>query len=347
MITRIIVMALTLVAIALFAACGSDPTPTPTPEPTATPPPTPMPTPTPEPPTPAPAAQSTGNLGDFVITPATTGKDLIDALSEEEASCIQSAFGDAIFQILLGTPLLMASADPSAAAPLFGCLAPENVVVLGVSFFTAQHPDWGPETRTCFVEVGMEHPDAILTGLGMDPGSPSAASEAHPYLLELYDCLSDVEKVEFLISFQDEVDRRSSTERDLIDVLPESDVACIRENLSEEQYAMLLETTIHEGFKSSDSLANCITEEGYVNVFVAITASQGGGLSEESLSCVADFAREHQHYVALINPDSYDLSTMAASEVTEIADDGLRMWQCLSDEEIRRMQEVSLGALAR
>ena len=106
-------------------------------------------------------------------------------------------------------------------------------------------------------------------------------------------------------------------------------------------------TQMHTGVEASESVANCITEEGYVNVFVAITASQGGGLSEESLSCVADFARERQHYVALINPDSYDLSTMAASEVTEIADDGLRMWQCLSDEEIRRMQEVSLGALAR
>ena len=70
-------------------------------------------------------------------------------------------------------------------------------------------------------------------------------------------------------------------------------------------------------------MAECIMEEGYVNVFVAITASQGGGLSEESLSCVVDFAREHQHYVALINPDSYDLTTMTPSDYAEIADDHL------------------------
>ena len=106
-------------------------------------------------------------------------------------------------------------------------------------------------------------------------------------------------------------------------------------------------TQMHTGVEASESVAECITPEGYVEIFLFITASQGGGLSEESLGCVADFAREHQHYVALINPNSYDLSAMAANEVTEIADDGLRMWQCLSDEEIRKMQEVSLSALAR
>ena len=94
-------------------------------------------------------------------------------------------------------------------------------------------------------------------------------------------------------------------------------------------------------------MAECITPVGYLEIFLFITDSQGGGLSEESLSCVVDFAREHQHYVALINPDSYDPSAMSPSEYAEIGDDGLRLWQCLSDEEIRRMQEVSLSALAR
>ena len=104
---------------------------------------------------------------------------------------------------------------------------------------------------------------------------------------------------------------------------------------------------MHMGVEASESVAECITPVGYLEIFLFITDSQGGGLSEESLSCVADFAREHQHYVALINPDSYDPSAMSPSEYAEIGDDGLRLWQCLSDEEIRRMQEVSLSALAR
>ena len=165
--------------------------------------------------------------------------------------------------------------------------------------------------------------------------------------MEFCDCLTAVEKVEFLVSFQAEVDSNTSTERDIFAVLPESEAAYIRESLSEEQYDMLLETTIHEAFGTTESLSNCITPEGYIEVFVAITASQGGGLSDESLSCVADFAREHTHYVALINPYSYDPSAMAPSDFVEIADDGLRVWDCLTDDEIRRMQGFSLGALAR
>ena len=82
--------------------------------------------------------------------------------------------------------------------------------------------------------------------------------------MEFYDCLTVVEKVEFLVSFQAEVDSRTSTKRDVIDVLPESDVACIRERLSEEQYATLLETTILYPI--------CLR----LDAFAVMTASAGG-----------------------------------------------------------------------
>ena len=378
-------IAVTVSLVAFVVACGSDPTPTPeptaTPVPTSTPVPTPTPVPTstpvpmptvaPEPTaTPVPTAtrvpaatqapdpvatatpesppsQPAASVRDFVLTPATTGKDLMDALSDEETSCIKTAFGEAVYQILLNTPIMLAGSDPSAAAPLFACLATESVVVLGVSFMDAMSGGWSDETRTCIIDVGLEHPDAVLTGLGMDPGDAAAVAATHPYLVEFYNCFSDREKVEFLVSFQAEVDSQTSTERDLIAVLPESEVACIRDSLTQEQFDMLLETTVHEGFRMSEALAACITEEGYVQVFVAITASQGGGLSDESLSCVADFARNHPHYVALINPDSYDPPAMAPADLVEIADDGVRMWNCLTNEELQRMQGVSLGALSR
>ena len=86
---------------------------------------------------------------DFVITAETTGQDMMDTLSEGENACIKAALGDAVYQIMLGIPLMMASADPSASAPLFGCLEPENIVVLGVSSMAAQRAEWGPETVAC------------------------------------------------------------------------------------------------------------------------------------------------------------------------------------------------------
>ena len=380
-------LAVAIAVTTLAIACGSDPTPTaapipaptaaptpvptlaptpaptlaPTPIPTPTPRPTPTPTPRPTPtstprPTPAPtvastpqatASQGSANLEDFVITLETTGQDMMDFLSEEETTCIRTAYGEVIYQIILGTPLMLATGNASSAAPMFECLKPDSVAVLGVAFITAQGGEWSSETRKCFIGVGKEHPDAILTAMGMESPEMSAASETHPYLLEIYDCLTPLEKVDFLISFQHEGDSKTSAGRDLIDVLPESEVDCIREDLTDEEFNMLRNSTIHEAFNSTDALSNCITDEGYVEIFVAITDSQGGGLSEESLMCVADFARGHPHYVALINPDSIDQSSMTPSEISEIADDGLRMWECLNDDEVRRMQAVSLAAISQ
>ena len=340
-------IALAVALVALATACGSDPTPTPTPTATPIPTPIPVPTPTPEPPTPTPAPQDAGGLMGFEMTPATTGQDLMDRLSEEETACIQDAFGDAIYQIMLATPLMMASSDPAAAAPLFGCLKPESTVVLGVSFLTAGRAEWGPETRQCFIQVALEHPDVVLLAMGMDPGGPSPATEDHPYLLEIYACLADEEKVAFLIDLQAEVDSNSSTESDIINVIPESDLACIRDSLTDEEFDALRGTTVHEAFQTTDAVASCLTEEGYVDIFVAITVSQGADLSDDTIGCVEEFAKNHPHYVALVNPNTYDMETIDPATVTEIADDGLRMWSCYTSEELQRMQEVSLSAIAR
>ena len=177
---------------------------------------------------------------------------------------------------MLGIPLMMASADPSASAPLFGCLELENIVVLGVSSLAAQRAEWGPETLACYIEVDLEHPDAIMTAMGM-PSSPSDATEAHPYLLEPYCRMTDVGKVAFLVSLQAEIDSNSSAERDIVDALPESEVACIREALSDEEFQMLLGSTVHEAFNASDALASCITDEGYVDIFAAIRITRAAG----------------------------------------------------------------------
>ena len=197
------------------------------------------------------------------------------------------------------------------------------------------------------IGVGREHPEAILTGLGLAPPDPVATAETHPYLLEFYECLTAVERVEFLMAFQAEVDGNTSTKRDIIDALPESEAACIRESLTEQEYAALLETTVHEASRTTEPVSGCITPDGYVEVFVAIASSQAGGLSKGTRSCLADFAREHPHYAALINPDSYDPPATTPSELAEIADDGPRTWNCLSDKELTRMQDISLGALAQ
>ena len=294
------VAALLLAIVVVAVACGSDPTATQestaTPEPTATP----VPTSTPIPPTAAPTEAPEAaivSLEDLVLTPATTGKDLIDAVSEEEVACIKAAVGDAFFELLLVVPIMQASADPAAAAPLLGCLAVDSVLLFGIALFDAQSGGWAPETRTCMIGVAREHPDAILGALGME--SSSAASVDHPYLVELYTCMTPEEQVAYILGFQDTVDSGTSAEGNIINVIPESEAGCIREGTTDEEYDMVLASTVHGAFGVSDSLAACIMPEGYVNIFVSITETTARGLSDESRSCLADFATNHTHYVCI------------------------------------------------
>ena len=351
MITRLVIAVIALTAIAAVIACGSAPAPTPTPEPTPTPTPAPTPTPTPEPPTPEPPtaeppARVAGNVEDFVLTPATTGQDLIDVLSEEEASCIQSAFGDAIYQILLGTPLLLAGGDPSAAAPLFQCLDIKSIVYIGFSFVEAQAGGWSPDTRGCMIAVGLEHPDAFLTGLGMLPTQEvTAATATHPYLVEIYNCMTAREQVTYLLNFQEVIDTLTTAERDLIGAIPEADVACIRDALTEAEYDTLLAGTVHEAFDVSGAVAGCMSEDAYVQSFVAISDTTIGDLTDDTKACLAEFARDHPHYTALINAHAYDPSQTTSEDLVEIAQDGLKTWDCMTAEEIQRSQGISTQAL--
>ena len=48
----------------------------------------------------------------------------------------------------------------------------------------------------------------------------------------------------------------------------------------------------------------------------------------------------------MINPDSYDPSPMTPSEFLEIADDGLKVYECVNEDELRRMQEFAVSSLS-
>ena len=374
-------IAVTVVITALAAACGGDddpeptpaastapaatpaatPTPTPTPTPSpATPAPTPTPTPTPPPATPAAtptpteapapsATQPAEGLSSLELTQATTGKDLMDRVSEAEAACVRAAFGDAIYQMILGTPILLAAgSDPAAAAPMFNCLTIENIVTFGISFIAAQAGGWEAETRACMIEAGLEHPDAVLIGLGMQASDDaSAAAAAHPAFLEFYGCMTVQEKVDYLLGLQEVVDSMTTAEHDLIGAIPEADVACIRDALSDDEYNTLLAGTVHEAFDVSDAVADCMTDDGYVQAFVTITVTTTGELTDETRACLADFARAHPHYTALINAHAYDPSTTAPADLAEIADDGLGTSACMTAEELQRSQQTSLAALGQ
>ena len=280
-----------------------------------------------------------------MLTPQTTGKDLLDRLSEGERACIKEAFGDFVYAAMQGIPILAAGNDPAQAAPLFGCLEIESIVRFGVAYLDAAVGGWGRDTRECMVQVGLEHPDAVLLGLGLPSSSAAtAASAPQPHVVELYSCLTVDEQIARVLNVHEVVDTHSSAERDLIGAIPGADVACIREALTDGEYASLLAGTVYEAFDVSDAVSGCMSDEAYVRAYLSINEATIGPMTRDTRACIEEFAREHPHYTLLMDADSYELPT-DRDDLADAARDGLKTWLCMTEEEIQRSQRLITGAI--
>ena len=325
---------LTILLVLIAAACGDEPTPTPTA--------TPEPTATPLPPTATPA------LEELRLTPTTTGKDVLALFSEAETSCLRATIGDAAYEKMSDEPILaiLTASGENLVLPIFQCAKPENLVVFGIAFLDLQ-AGWTSDTRACMIRVSRESPLAVLTGLGMTPpGQIQETSATRPYALEFYNCMTPVEKVGYLARIQAALDVNTAAATDIIGMIPESEAACIQEALTDQDYAVLQGATATQGFGMSDSVSACISQESYVPIFVSIIGSQTGGLSDNSRACVTEFASDYPRYIALVNPTLLDFSSTSIDDLVEIADNGIKLWECFNDEELLRMQQVYTAALA-
>ena len=355
-------LALLLVLAMALAACSDpEPTATPTPTPTATPTPTPTPAPTAtpeptatpasmpdiEPTTDAPAMGGEGTLRGFFMNPATTGQDLINGLSEEEASCIETTVGEATFQFMLAIPLMAAGSDPSSAAPLFGCLSPENAVLFGIAILDAQAGGWAPETRECITNIGLEHPDAVFIRMGMTMGTgPDAPEETLDFNVQIHECKTDEEKKDFTVALWVGLDRNATgTGQDIYDLLTESEAQCVKDNLSEEEFATMMASRPLAAVQIGATVAHCISKQTNEKIFANGIQWVMGGVRDETLSCLEEFARQHPAFVALLASGIEGIQAMPADQFLTISAAGNEQYHCMSEDEVLRVQEAAAAAM--
>ena len=341
------------------AADTPEPTPTPTPEPTSTAAPTPPPTEAPPPsaaeaPTPPPpeapppsATQPATSLLDLRITAATTGKDIMDRISEAEQVCIREALGEVIYEIMLATPILLAaSSNASAASPLFTCLTPDNVATLGAAFIDAQAGGRSEASRTCIHDLFREHPEIVYARFGLElPADASLGSELHSYTLELVNCLTDEEKVDLWVRVRDDLDALDPfTGGEALAALPAAEAECVRAALSAEQLELVTSAPLLEAFAATPTVGDCLSPDGAARMYLASAAKQIGGFTDESYSCLAGLAAAHPHFVTF-GLGVVDLQALPASDVVELAQDILLLFECLTEDELARYQEAAARAL--
>ena len=278
----------------------------------------------------------------------------MDRISEAETACVKEAFGGFIYEVYLNIPIMQQSglADSeqaeAMAASMFGCLTPFNAVYLGMAFADYQAGGFEPASRACIVEASSEHPDMVFDILGISGirGDSGTASESPPYLAALYSCLTDMEKIELLARNQQTSDSHTTIEDQVIPALSESEQACAREAYPGAEYAALLGSTVMEAFTPGSALSNCISEESYVPIFLAVTELQAGGLTGESRSCLTSFGASNPGYVALVRAGAYEGSSLTEEQVGAFAQNGLSLFECLTDDELLNMQVLVAQGLS-
>lgn len=325
------------------AACGSDPTATPTP-PTATPAPPPTNTPEPEE---EPAAMNP--LEKLVITPATTGREMFGSLSEAETNCIKEAIGEAFFGMMMDAPIAQASASPEAAAPVFGCIQEDNLVLIGVALMESQSSGWEEQTRACITEVGRRHPNAVYVRLGLAYQGDSAAdaSETNLYNLEVYDCMTNKEKQEFTLALWTGVDRNApATGADVVDLLSDEELACVMEDLSAEEMAAVAVAKPLQAVTIANKVIHCIEPETNVEIFIKGLEWGFGDFSDGSVECLREFVRQQPEYMALVQSGIENMAAMDPDEFVAITDAGLGQYDCMTDEELEKLQIAFTNAIS-
>ena len=321
-----------LSALVVVTACSSEPMPTPIPTPTPTPTATPIATPTPTPvPTPDGAVMS---MHDFVLDASTTGKDLFGRLSEEENGCIKEVVGEAVYEIMLEMQLLAGGGNAAAPAPMFACLAPENVALLGVAFLSVSVGGHTDESLACMNDIALAHPGLIYARFGLEWTGEDTYQEAEMgnIIQGFYDCMTEDERAAALKSLYAAIDAASPlTGEDLVALLPESEAACVRDTLSEEEYGALLSATPLRAAGLGAGAADCLSLDSLAAFFVSASDAGIGGLSDESAACLDDFVRANPAYVPVFASYlSDDSSSFSSAEFMEVAQ-GVEALQCLNE----------------
>lgn len=283
------------------------------------------------------------SMHDFVLDESTTGKDLFDRLSEQENDCIKEAMGDAVYEFMLDMQLAAGGGDSAAAAPMFACLSPENVALLGVAFLSASVGGHTDESLACMTDLALAHPGLIYARLGLEWTGEGTYQEAETgnILQGFYDCMTEDERAASLKNLYATIDAASPlTGEDLVALLPESEAACVRDTLSEDEYGALLSATPLRAAGLGAGAAECLSLDSVAAFFVSASDAGIGGLSDESAACIDDFVRTRPAYVPVFA--SYlgdDSSPYSAAEFIEVAQGGLEVFECLNEDELSGIDE--------
>ena len=128
--------------------------------------------------------------------------------------------------------------------------------------------------------------------------------------------------------------------------ITEEEITCLTDsfNITREQLEILMSS--RQPGQTSSSANPCMTEDTYARILITMLGPQVGGLSEETSTRIKQVAAKHPHFFELARAGTYDAEAMSQDQFVEIVEDGLRLYHCMTDDELRALQREAAHVLA-
>lgn len=259
--------------------------------------------------------------------------------------------GAADFELFQGAPPMEAAENRSVKPLLVVCLARGSLMVVGTRLMGAHLGGWSEDSQGCVTALATNHPELVFLAFGAPDVAPdpSHPDEVHGVLLDMYECLDTTEKVRFTVSMMsNSLEAAPFTGQHFLETLPESEVDCLKTNLPEPVFAMIADAPSVAGGQLRDAppeLLACISLESLSRIPAEVLALGMGAASEDSRACVFDFASAHGHYIELVQAFAEHAEDLSPEDFLEIAEDGWKLFNCLTDEELAQFQENYLPTM--
>lgn len=196
----------------------------------------------------------------------------------------------------------------------------------------------------------MKYPELAYVQLGLEWTDAEATdgSDLHASILGYWDCLTDTESVQLSLRVYTALDRTSSlTGADLVTLLPDSEAACMREILTDQQINTLLTAKPLEGVRAAAPAGACLSSATIAALYVASLEGVLGEFTAESATCIADYAVEHPDFLPLLASDPAAMATLPPAALQIIAEGNRAALSCYTEDELVRAQDLILAAMGQ
>ena len=262
----------------------------------------------------------------------------MERISEAERDCLRDAIGAQVYGAMLGLPMkrLVGEVGSSGAGSFLRCLTTDNVVLMGLVLVDSYHERNDPEARACSIAGARANPDVVRVRFELlRPAFEEIDTDAlFASAKLLFDCLNVADQVSVLVGLTTRLDQEDTfTGEDIVGMLPEEEVSCIRDRIGEDLFDSLLGATVTEVFGPAASLLDCLSLESKTGLFAAFTSSRVDGLRAEAGVCMATLVADSPHILAL-GFGALDVDELEESELARLGNEAARLFDCLNAEEV-------------